>query len=55
MDDARSLQDLREELEKKLILRLIQKTDSMELHEAAEVFRTLHESFSYVGKREAET
>jgi|GEM_PF-5812784 len=44
MSENKSLEELREDLEKKLIVKLIDKTDKMELHEVAEVFRTLHES-----------
>lgn len=44
MDEDKSLEELREDLEKKLIIKLIDKTDKMELHEAAEVFRTIHQA-----------
>lgn len=44
MDEDKSLEELREDLEKKLIIKLIDKTDKMELREAAEVFRTIHQA-----------
>lgn len=44
MDESKSLGELREDLEKKLLIKLIDKTDKMEIHEATEVFRTLHQA-----------